>query len=363
MTDYHHLKDDGGSIAFVNDCRVGYELTEFSSSRWAPKHEPIVTEVEKGRDPRKFGIVLSTSLCMFFFMLVLLTGSVKMDFNNPCEEEEETRPCDFTMGVNVFSKAAYPGYTLLSNIGSPTTYLLNNSGAVVKSFHLRGMLRAHKAALSDRGSLYGLVVERKCLMLSAYWWLEKDCESYIQEVSWQGEPLWQWKPMSNRVTLGQDVVRMPSGNYLALVYTGLTSEEALELGLDPKLLRASTGQGRGWDFTYSGLREIMPTGPFTGEVVWQWESIEHIVQDYDESKANYDKVHKRPELYNLNHVDALLDKTRTVNASGVWEPGLQPFMHISSLVSKHCNPSSCSEATGHWDDRAPAVKRPGTGMT
>jgi hypothetical protein len=49
------------------------------------------------------------------------------------------------------------------------------------------------------------------------------------------------------------------------------------------------------------LVEIKPTGKTTGEVVWEWHLWDHLVQDFDKSKANFGNVGEHPELVNLNY--------------------------------------------------------------
>ena len=49
------------------------------------------------------------------------------------------------------------------------------------------------------------------------------------------------------------------------------------------------------------LVEIKPTGKTTGEVVWEWHLWDHLVQDFDKSKANFGNVAEHPELVNINY--------------------------------------------------------------
>ena len=48
------------------------------------------------------------------------------------------------------------------------------------------------------------------------------------------------------------------------------------------------------------ILEIKPTGKTTGQVVWEWHLWDHLVQDFDKTKANYGDVAKHPELVNIN---------------------------------------------------------------
>src|SRR5262249_43412117 len=44
------------------------------------------------------------------------------------------------------------------------------------------------------------------------------------------------------------------------------------------------------------------TGPKTGEIVWEWRSWDHLVQDFDKTKANYGNVSEHPELFDVNYI-------------------------------------------------------------
>jgi Arylsulfotransferase (ASST) len=49
------------------------------------------------------------------------------------------------------------------------------------------------------------------------------------------------------------------------------------------------------------LVEIKPTGKTSGEVVWEWHLCDHLVQDFDKTKANFGNVAEHPELVNINY--------------------------------------------------------------
>jgi hypothetical protein len=49
------------------------------------------------------------------------------------------------------------------------------------------------------------------------------------------------------------------------------------------------------------LIEVEPTGPTSGEIVWEWHVWDHLIQDYNASKDNYGVVKDHPELLDINH--------------------------------------------------------------
>jgi len=59
------------------------------------------------------------------------------------------------------------------------------------------------------------------------------------------------------------------------------------------------------------LVEIQPTGKTTGAVVWEWHLWDHLVQDFDKTKANYGNVAEHPELVNINFGEDELPSARS----------------------------------------------------
>ncbi len=94
-----------------------------------------------------------------------------------------------------------------------------------------------------------------------------------------------------------DIEPLPNGNVLILAWEFKTEAEAIAAGRNPDLI----SQGKLWP---EQLIEIKPTGPPTsGEVVWEWHLWDHLIQDYDPTKANYGVVADHPELIDINFAD------------------------------------------------------------
>jgi hypothetical protein len=83
---------------------------------------------------------------------------------------------------------------------------------------------------------------------------------------------------------------LPNGNILALVWKTNTKEEAINAGrkTSPDIL---------WS---EEIVEIKPDLGGGGEIVWRWDSWDHMVQDHDEEAENYGDI-TSPELININY--------------------------------------------------------------
>ena len=90
------------------------------------------------------------------------------------------------------------------------------------------------------------------------------------------------------------MTRLPNGNVLLIVWDRKTTEEAIAAGRRPEM----TGDKH---LIVDSLVEIKPTGKTTGEVVWEWHLWDHLVQDFDKTKANFGNVGEHPELVNINY--------------------------------------------------------------
>jgi len=90
---------------------------------------------------------------------------------------------------------------------------------------------------------------------------------------------------------------LPNGNVLLIAWETKTRTEAIAAGRNPTY---APSQGVWTDH----LIEVQPTGPTSGTIVWEWHAWDHLIQDYDSSKPNYDSVVDHPELIDVNYAAA-----------------------------------------------------------
>ncbi len=92
-----------------------------------------------------------------------------------------------------------------------------------------------------------------------------------------------------------DVKTLPNGNVLLIAWETKSRTEAIAAGRNPSYV-SNSGL---WP---DHVIEVEPTGPSSGEIVWAWHAWDHLIQDYDASKANYGVVGDHPELIDINYV-------------------------------------------------------------
>jgi hypothetical protein len=191
-------------------------------------------------------------------------------------------------GLVVNDVKAHPGYTLLAPITSTETHLLNMEGHVVHTWK-SDCEPALGACLLENGHLFRAGQ------------LPKDQRPYthsggggrIQEFTWEGTLVWDFKYVDDRCLPHHDVLKLPNGNVLMVVCERMTAAEVIALGRNPHSVSEGYLMG-------DTVVEVKPTGKTTGEVVWVWRIWDHLVQEYDPGKPNHAKVSEHPELIDLN---------------------------------------------------------------
>jgi len=114
----------------------------------------------------------------------------------------------------------------------------------------------------------------------------------VQKITWNNTLIWDFKFYSETYVSTHDIEPLPNGNVLILAYEHKTRAEAIASGRNPNTIIK--------DFKPNFIVEVKPTGPTSGDIVWEWYVWDHLIQDYDPTKANYGVVGNHPELIDIN---------------------------------------------------------------
>jgi hypothetical protein len=228
-------------------------------------------------------------------------------------------------GVTINSPKAFQGYTLVAPFTSKKSQLINMQGEIVRTWNAAGN-PASCAYLLENGGLL-----RPCS-------LGLEAESFrglsavggrIQEFNSSGERVWDFKFHNDKRIPHHDIVRMPNGNILMIVWDQKTSLEAIDAGRRPSSVGAR--------LLSDSLIEIKPSGKTAGTIVWEWHLWDHLVQDYDKQKANYAKVGEHPELVDINFGE---DVTGAYAAKRGGADKLRSIGYIASNAKKTGGPNA-----------------------
>ncbi len=190
---------------------------------------------------------------------------------------------DQTVGVFVYGESAYDGYTLFSPTGSTDVFLVDMYGRLVHSWDCE-YPPGNSVYLLEDGTLL-----RACQIAGP-----GSGGGRVRKYDWDGTILWDFLYASDDYYQHHDIEPLANGNVLILARDIKTGEEAIAAGRDSALLDGPVL----WP---EEVVEVMPTGPTTGEIVWEWHIWDHLIQDYDETKANYGVVADHPELMDINY--------------------------------------------------------------
>jgi hypothetical protein len=193
------------------------------------------------------------------------------------------------MGVFIHEEEAFPGYTLFCTDNQETVYLIDNEGRFVHSWP--GPYQpAFSVYLLENGDL----VRTERISVSTPF-NAAGRGGRIERYDWDGNSIWSFDYWSDLYIQHHDIEVLPNGNVLIIAWEYKTAAEAIAAGRDPSLLPG----GALWP---DHVIEVEPTLPSGGNIVWEWHVWDHLIQDFDPSKANYGVVEDHPELVDINFV-------------------------------------------------------------
>ncbi len=168
------------------------------------------------------------------------------------------------------------------------TYLIDLDGRVLHSW--RAQRNVFCARLRPNGNLLRDGSEN----VEAVSFRAGGASGYVEEVTWDNEPVWRFTALPYSATLTHHSVEpMPNGGALLLCWERKSRDEALAAGRRPELLP----DGEVWN---NLILEVAPDGRGGASVVWEWSMWDHLVQDYDPSRDNYGDVGASYGKFDIN---------------------------------------------------------------
>jgi hypothetical protein len=193
-----------------------------------------------------------------------------------------------TVGLTLYSPDIYNGYTLFAPVFSTSTYLIDNCGYMVHEWE-----SAYKPAASAYILENGNLLRTGDMNNQSF--SGSEAGGIIQMMDWNGNTIFSFDYSSNSYCLHHDIEYLPNGNILGIAWKIITPSDALDHGRDPNLIP----QIGIW---LEQIVEFEITSPSTADVVWEWNVEDHLIQDFDSTKANYGVVADHPEKINFNYM-------------------------------------------------------------
>ena len=194
------------------------------------------------------------------------------------------------------------GYTLISPTTSHDVLLIDINGEVVNKWKTGGrpglsaylledgsLIRATRIVShsSEGNSQAGNKVESTFIRGGGLGGL-------IEQYNWAGDLIWKFRYANEEHFLHHDMEVMPNGNVLAIAWKLVSNSDAISAGCNPDNLD-------GAELWVNQLIEVKPIYPSGGEIVWSWNSWDHIIQEEFPEKPNYGIVAETPNKINLNY--------------------------------------------------------------
>jgi len=181
----------------------------------------------------------------------------------------------------------YEGYNLYTTIQDEKSYLIDNDGNTVHTWTSN-----YKPALSVYLLEDGSLLRTNNDSSNSTFGNSAGAGGIIQKLDEDSNVIWEYSYTSDTYIQHHDIEELPNGNILMIAWDKKSEAEALAAGRDPTLL----------DDNELWPDKLIEVDPDTDEIVWEWHIWDHLIQDVDDTKANYGTVADHPELIDLNYI-------------------------------------------------------------
>jgi hypothetical protein len=266
-----------------------------------------------------------TSQIIIFSLLLVMIGAyftpVSLSMTLQCNND----PAGRTMN----------GQILFSPLYGTTTYLINSAGTVNHTWPSSNTPGAATYWLGDGTILRTLRVD-----LSG----GGGAGGGVQKVEWDGTVVWDFRYDTNGYLSHHDIKPLPNGNVLMIAWETKTRTQAIAAGRDPTHITGNT-------FMPDHVIEVQPTGPTSGNIVWEWHVWDHLIQDFDPAKENYGVVGDHPELIDLNFGSFFMSNTDWLHTNSIdYNPEFNQILlsiHNFNEIWIIDHSTTTEEAAGH----------------
>ena len=194
-----------------------------------------------------------------------------------------------TVGTTFINQNVFEAYTLIT--ANTKSFLINNCGEVINEWNST-YLPGNAVYLLPNGNLLraGRLEDGSSDIVFG------GQGGIVELFDWDDNLIWSYTYSTNQFRQHHDVFPMPNGNVLILAATVLTEAEALTAGRDPNLLSQSR-------LYTEQVIEVEPVGATQGNIVWEWNAKDHIIQDFDIAKSNFGDVALNPGKLDINFLN------------------------------------------------------------
>jgi len=232
--------------------------------------------------------------------------------------------------------APAPGMRLYGESASQQAHLVDTSGAIVHTWN-SSFQPGLGVYLMDDGSLLRAIRVPSSITTSGR-------GGGIQRMAFDGTLLWDYRYDGPGFLSHHDIEPLPNGNVLLIAWEDKSIAEAVAAGRNPALISSSV-------FRPDHIVEVMPTGPTSGAIVWKWHVWDHLIQDFDSSRANFGVVGDHPELIDINYPPTATSTDDWNHLNGIDYDPIRDWIVVSAPRQDEIwiidHSTTMAEAAGH----------------
>jgi hypothetical protein len=229
-----------------------------------------------------------------------------------------------TVGTITNTTNSFDGYTLFTPTSDAipnNTYLVNNCGEIVHLWASNFKGQGADLIMPD-GSLFRASFDNQSTLIYA------GNNGRLEKFDWEGNLLWGLTYSDTDFSFHHDYYPMLNGNILLIVAERRTFDQAVAQGRNP----ATMGEG---ELYTEKIIEIEPVGTDDYNIVWEWDLWDHIVQDFDASKANFGDVANTPNKLDFNFIGLSTNKADWVHFNALdYNESLDQIMISARFMSE-----------------------------
>jgi len=186
----------------------------------------------------------------------------------------------------IFSQQ-WDGLTLYSNGNATSALLVDTNNITIKTWSGLSGGTGYSSYLAPGGTLV-----RSVKVTNAVFTGGGAC-GRIQKIDYNNNLIWDYTHSSTTYYTHHDHCVLPNGNVLMIAYELKNQADLAAVGGTAALTSI-------WP---EKIIEVQPTGLTTGNIVWEWHVWDHLVQNVDPTKSNYQtSIVNHPELLNVNYM-------------------------------------------------------------
>ena len=198
------------------------------------------------------------------------------------------------------------GYVFMMENGQKNAYLVNHEGEKLKEWAFEERF-GNDIEITPSGDLLACFKSSDPIITFGGF------GGVVSLMDYTGKELWRYEVNTENEIAHHDATQLPNGHVMIMVWERIT-----ELQLE------TAGQFPGHDIF---LEKLIEVNPQTNEIVWQWRSWDHMVQNTAADNDLYGQLSDFPNKIDLNHSD--LENGDWMHANGIFYDAATDLVYMS----------------------------------